>query len=123
MTIHAIWDDGHPVRVPGRTLAAFEIAWRDVQPWQIAHKFPDPLADDPAYLDHVEQHLLEEVVRGATKNRRALLTNTGPVWTAWPVPLSSAVTDRADFDEAAAGFEVDTCTCTCHTMQAEQAAQ
>jgi hypothetical protein len=84
VSAHAVWDDGHDVSVPGNVLAAFEIAWRGVQSWSIAQQYPDPLHDDPGFLDHVEQGLAEEVVRGATKAGRALLTNSGPAWSVRP---------------------------------------
>lgn len=104
MNVRAFWDDGHQVSIPGKILAELENAWRGAQSWRIARKVADPLAGDTAYLDHLEQHLLEEVTREAAKRGRALLTNSGPLWTVWPAALSDAG-GPADFDEATAGYE------------------
>jgi hypothetical protein len=102
VTARAVWDDGQDVSVPGNVLAAFEAAWWGVQRWNIAQQYPDPLHDDPGFLDHVEQALAEEVVRGATKAGRALLTSSGPVWTVRP--LYAEIGEQVGFAVAADGF-------------------
>lgn len=84
MNAHAVWDDGHGVGIPGKVLGDLEVAWRGVQAWSIARQYPDPLHDDAGFLDHVERELTEEVVRGAVKAGRALLTNSGPAWSVRP---------------------------------------
>lgn len=100
----ASWADCTPVAIPPERLAQLETAWRQAERWNIAHQVADPLHDDFAFLDHLEQHLLEEVVRGAVKAGRALLTNTGPLWTVRPLAFGG-VGERVDFEEAALGIE------------------
>jgi len=99
---HACWDDGQPVAIPGKALTELEAAWRDAQRWSIAHQVADPLHDDAPFLDHVEQHMLEEVVRGAVKAGRALLTNSGPLWTVRPLDVGH-FGERVDVELAASG--------------------
>jgi len=100
----AFWDDGHQVSIPGKVLSGFELAWRHAEAWSIARQVADPLHDDPAFLDHFEKHLMEEVVRGAVEAGRAVLTNTGPLWSVQPSSFAP-VSEHCDFEEAAHGVE------------------
>lgn len=100
----ASWADCTPVAIPPERLAQLETAWQQAEPWSIAQQVADPLHDDSAFLDHFEEHLLEEVVRGAVKAGRAVLTNTGPVWTVRPLAFGG-VGERVAFEEAALGVE------------------
>jgi hypothetical protein len=101
---HAWWDDGHQVSIPGNVLAELEAAWRQVTRWSLARQAPDPLHDDPPFLDYFEQNLAEEVVRRAVKAGRALLTNTGPLWSVRPL-VYGGYGEHVDFEEAAHGIE------------------
>ncbi|MFJ5984341.1 hypothetical protein [Lentzea sp. NPDC092896] len=99
MTAHAVWNDGREVTVPSDVLATFEVAYGAVQIWSIARQYPDPLHNDPGFLDHVEQALAEEVVRGAVKAGRALLTNSGPAWSVRPASYADFA-QHVDFSVA-----------------------
>jgi hypothetical protein len=69
--------------------------------WRVSYKAPGELADDAAWLDRIEQDLLETVVRDAARKHRALLTSSGPLWTVRSFPPGSVA--PSDFEEAATG--------------------
>jgi len=100
----ARWGNGMTINIPPERLAHLETAWRHAEAWSIARQVADPLHDDPAFLDHFEKHLMEEVVRGAVEAGRAVLTNTGPLWSVQPSSFAP-VSEHCDFEEAAHGVE------------------
>lgn len=98
----ASWADCTPVAIPPVRLAQLETAWKRAEPWSIAQQFADPLHSDSGFLDHVEQHLLQEVTFQASKARRAILTNSGPIWTVRPM-IVGQLSENVDVEVAADG--------------------
>lgn len=97
MNAYATWNDGHQVAIPGKVLADLEVAWRQAERWGIHHAAPDAVADQPEFLDVVERDLGRAVAVKAVKQRRSILTHSGPRWSLQPARSGA----RAERDEHA----------------------
>ena len=99
MNAYAVWDDGHGVGIPGKVLAALEVAWRQAERWNVVQYHPDSSADNTEVLDAIELHLNESVGLQAARNQRSILTHSGPQWSLQPVRPGAQPerNERADY--------------------------